>query len=444
MTSLRRRIRNPWPLLVALVVLALVLVEVGRLLWASSTVYDAAKAAVRYTVTGQANTEKYPFDCSLECSRDEDSWWAARDASRLPSIRDVVQDKVNQLPTARTSDAGGTDSLKIVICSNRPGFAYDARSGLCKPYDDPGGPGDTVTVGVTYNYPVGSLLGMPISVVPLQATYSGMNEAYRTAKVINISQIGGGSDSADSSTTRVALPQGASAEQVSQARKIVMNGSLRLQVAAIDDAVAQIAKLTQEVGGYIASSDTSGDGENRSGKVQIRIPADQFTDVVARLKKLALKVMHEAITGEDVTEQYVDLESRLSALQTALNRTKELLGKAQNVDEALKVHQGMSSLETQIEQITGQLKYLSNRVQFSTISVDLVTEHAAPPVVETWHPGATVENAVRFLGALGRLAVDVLIWGLIVGIPAALIMLVVRQIIRRVRQRPVPSAGGTD
>jgi Flp pilus assembly protein TadG len=405
MTSLRHRIGNPWPLLVSLAVLALVLVEVGRLLWASYTVNDAAKTAVRYAVTGQYDSRKYSVNCPFPCSTDED-YSAARDVVRLPSIQDVVQDKVSQLPAARTSDAGGTDSLKIVICSNRPGFTYDARSGQCRPYDDPGGPGDTVTVGVTYNYPVGSFLGVPLGVVPLQATYSGMNEAYRSAKVINISQLGSGSDTSGNSTARVSSPQGASAEQVSQDRKIVMNGSLSLQVAAIDDAVAQIAKLTLEVGGYVASSETAGDGENRSGRIQIRIPADQFDVVVIRLKTLAVKVIKETTTGEDVTEQYVDLESRLSALQAALSRTKELLSKTQNVDEALKVYDGMSRLEPQIEQITGQLKYLSNRIQFSTSTV--------------------------------------VIWSLIVGIPVALIVLAVRQVIRRVRRRPIPSAGGAD
>ena len=155
-----------------------------------------------------------------------------------------------------------------------------------------------------------------------------------------------------------------------------------------------------------------------------------------RLKGLAVEVIRESAVGEDVTEEYVDLEGRLKGVQATAARTEALLEKAEKVDEALKVNTELGRLQEQIEQVTGRMEYLENRAAYSTINVTLspvVTPTPTPTPAPGWLPGATVERAVGFWGAAIRFLVDVLIWVVVVGLPLGLLIWFVTRAVRRAR-----------
>jgi hypothetical protein len=217
---------------------------------------------------------------------------------------------------------------------------------------------------------------------------------------------------------------------------IILNADLQLVVADPDASLAQASDLAAEAGGYVVKSESWSDGRFRFAKAEIRIPAIQFREVVDRLKAMSIRVERENITGQDVTEEYIDLDSRLKGLRATADQLRGLLAEAKTVDEALHVSIELGRIEEQIEQVVGRQQYLENRVAFSTITVNLDPERpAVTPTPVMWQPNVTAERAVDFLGASARLTGDVLIWGVIVGVPFALIVFGASRLIRRARRR---------
>ena len=160
------------------------------------------------------------------------------------------------------------------------------------------------------------------------------------------------------------------------------------------------------------------------------VPVDQFENAILRLRGLSLRVLDENATGQDVTDQYVDLQSQMTNLEATRDRIKGFLDQAKTVDEALLINQQLSDVEAQIEQIKGKMNYFSNRSAFSTITIDL--EPDLPTVVMTptptptptpiqplgpWDPGKTTQNATNALVSIYRVIIEFLIWIFVVVVP---------------------------
>ncbi len=215
---------------------------------------------------------------------------------------------------------------------------------------------------------------------------------------------------------------------------IVKNGNVRLLVKNPDVALDGITQIVSDVQGYIVSSrvwfqDYYGTSY-KYATLTLGVPVDQFENTLLRLRNLSMKVLDENDSGEDVTDQYVDLQSQLTNLEATRDRIKGFLDQAKNVDEALQINQQLSDVEAQIEQIKGKMNYLSNRSAFSTITVSI--EPDLPKIVETptptptpipvqplspWDPGKTTQQASRTLISAYRVIIDMLIWIFLVFIP---------------------------
>ena len=214
-------------------------------------------------------------------------------------------------------------------------------------------------------------------------------------------------------------------------------------VADADASLAQATAITLEADGYVVKSEAWSDNNLRHAKTEIRLPAVKFQAVVDRLKQLAIRVAHESATGQDVTEEYVDLDGRLKGLQATADRLQGLLAKAQTTDDALHVSTELGKIQEQIEQVTGRTTYLKNHDEFSTITLALDPEQPLPtptpsPTPTAWQPNVTAERAVNFLGTSARFAGDILIWGMIVLIPIGAMVWVAIRLIRRVRAAKQP------
>lgn len=434
------RVRRPWLVAAVLVVLALIPVEVMRLITAQLTIDQAAREAVRYAVTGVFD----PTHCT-DCDQCDSSnvlpqgqREALEDAARLATIYDIAH-------AALGVEAAAT--ARVVVCSGRLDatghalYTYDSSTGQCLPHDDAGGPGDKVVVNVGADYPVGSWLGASVGTIPLHSNNEMIVERYRTVRIQGLPPTitAAQSDAATSpasgavfaNTYQTSAPEPAAA-QVGREQMIVMNGDLQLRVAEADQSLAQVKSIATEAGGYVAKSEAWSDGATRSARAELRIPAAQFQLAMDQLKELAVEVIHESAVGEDVTEEYVDLEGRLKGVQATAARTEALLEKAEKVDEALKVNTELGRLQEQIEQITGRMEYLKNRAAYSTINVTL-NPIATPTPTPGWLPGATVERAVGFWGIALRFLADVLIWIVVVGLPLGLVAWLITRAMRRAR-----------
>jgi hypothetical protein len=214
---------------------------------------------------------------------------------------------------------------------------------------------------------------------------------------------------------------------------IIKNADVRLQVEDTDVAIDRATQAIGDLGGYIISSrvwyqdyyDGVDTKNYKYATISIGIPVDQFERILTRLRGLSVKVLDETASGEDVTNQFVDLQSQVTNLEATRDRIKSFLEQAQTVDEALRINQELSNVESQIESLKGQMNYLQDRSAFSTITVNfepVLPEFKGPPTPTplAWDPGETFGSATETLTSAYQGIIELLIWIFVVFLPITL------------------------
>ena len=206
-------------------------------------------------------------------------------------------------------------------------------------------------------------------------------------------------------------------------RLIIRSGDLSIVVEDSEASAQAIAEMAAGLDGWLVESDLYESNGVKRGSVTIRIPAEQFDAALANIKSLALEVRTETTSSQDVTEEFVDLESRLVNLEATADRVRAFLDEARNVEEALEVNRELSRLESEIEVIKGRMKYLSQSAAFSVLTVTLIPDELSQPLeIGGWRPDGVAKDAIEALvSALQGLA-NVLIWGGIFCLPLALLV----------------------
>jgi hypothetical protein len=234
---------------------------------------------------------------------------------------------------------------------------------------------------------------------------------------------------------------------------IIKNADMRLQVEDTDVAIDRVTQTVGDMGGYIISSRTWVQNYEKYNlkyaSITMGLPVGQFERALNRLRELSIEVLDETASGEDVTDQFVDLESQLANLEATRERIKTFLDDAKTVDEALRINQQLSEIERQIEQIKGQINYLQDRSAFSTITVnlepklpELVSTPTPTPTPVTWKPGDTFDDATRTLTRAYQGIVEFLIWFFVVIVPIVLPpVLLIWLLLRLLRRKPPKPQG---
>lgn len=145
-------------------------------------------------------------------------------------------------------------------------------------------------------------------------------------------------------------------------QKITYTAHINLEVKNPDTAAAQISALTKLAGGYVESISNE--------YAVIKVPAKGLTSAIAEIEKLG-KIKHKNITASDISAEYYDVVTRLDNLEKARTRYLELLGKAQTVEEMLKVERELERVNTEMELIKTRLNYMNNSVHYSTITIQI-------------------------------------------------------------------------
>ena len=231
---------------------------------------------------------------------------------------------------------------------------------------------------------------------------------------------------------------GPTAAEVDQ--KIIKDGSLQLTVRDVGDTLAKITAMAAGRGGYVQNSSASEreDGTHY-GQIAVRVPAKDFDQAMAEIKTYALVVKNETATGQDVTEQYTDLEAQLRNAQAQEKTYLAVLDKAKTVEDILKVQQYLSQVRGTIESLQGRIQYLTNVTSYSTISVYLEEEPVIKVPTKEFRPLTELKAAVQALiDSLQKLAVSA-IWAVVLGggllLPFVLLVLLVVWIVLRVLRR---------
>ena len=153
-----------------------------------------------------------------------------------------------------------------------------------------------------------------------------------------------------------------------QNRIIVHTGRMSLVVDDVADALSQITDVSIDLGGWVVGSNRV---SQHSGSIAIRVPAGSLQDAFNRIEVLALEVESREITSQDVTDEYVDIESRLVSLRATRDRLLSFLEQSGTIEDALLVEKELSALEERIEGMQGRINYLSQTSAFSLIEVNL-------------------------------------------------------------------------
>jgi hypothetical protein len=210
-------------------------------------------------------------------------------------------------------------------------------------------------------------------------------------------------------------------------RMIVRTASLSIVVEDTDEALGTIEGLATSLNGYVSNLRTWRLDDQMAATVTLRIPAESFDQARERIKDLATEVESEDVSGQDVTEEYVDLDARLRNLEVEEGELLELLASAQethkDAESILAIYREITNVRQQIEQLKGRMQYLESASALATLTISITPEEEEEPVVEPgWEPVRQIRDALRTLvNALQALA-DVLIWVVLFFLPLAAIL----------------------
>ncbi len=154
-------------------------------------------------------------------------------------------------------------------------------------------------------------------------------------------------------------------------RMIVRTGEMSLMVADVSIAIKRIAGFAESYDGYVVSSNSWREGDRLVGNIAIRVDAERFDDAIRALRQLAVEVIQESTSSKDVTEEYIDLEAKLSILEVTEVKLKQLMEEAKTVEESLDVNRELYRIQSEIEQTKGRMQYLEQTSSMSLIQVRL-------------------------------------------------------------------------
>lgn len=181
-------------------------------------------------------------------------------------------------------------------------------------------------------------------------------------------------------------------------RKIIKDAELSIEVPSPADAQRAVASIAESHGGFVVASETkqteNAEPAKRTLEVKLvaRVPAAQFNPTVEAIAKLATNVVHNSVSGKDVTEEFIDLEARIRTQRALELQFLQIMKQTGEIADALEVQREIAAVRTEIEKLEGRKRFLENRASLSTITVTIKTPVVI--VVSTSGFGRNLREAV--------------------------------------------------
>lgn len=167
---------------------------------------------------------------------------------------------------------------------------------------------------------------------------------------------------------------------VVQERKIIKNGEFTLEAAVPEETQRAISAIVESKGGFVIESQQSSSDLSSATRdtvtMKVRVPAEKFGETLDEIRKTAGRVVVETAKGQDVTEEFVDIEARLKAKKLLEEQMMEIMKRANSVADALNVQKELGTVRADIEQIEGRKHFLENQASLSTINIRIQTPAA--------------------------------------------------------------------
>lgn len=184
-----------------------------------------------------------------------------------------------------------------------------------------------------------------------------------------------GFDPGVASASAPAMGGGVQKQQAVAGRMLVWTAQMGIEVEDLNVAAAQLDSQMADLGGYV---EERGDYGSQRRRFVFRVPSAAFETALNTLEQ-AGEVRSREVKGVDVTEQYVDLETRLANNRALRDRLRELLAKAREVKDILLIETELNRLQSEIDSMEARLRLLGDQVQLATLTVDLYQKQAAKP-----------------------------------------------------------------
>lgn len=191
---------------------------------------------------------------------------------------------------------------------------------------------------------------------------------------------------------------------VAASRMVIRRAELHLSADSPETLIATASRLAERVGGYVSASTTSAVGDRiQQVDATLRVPSDRFEAVLDNLRGQG-ELLHQSLSGEDVTDQHTDLSARLRSKRALEERLLAILGKVNTVEDALKVEAELTEVRTEIERLDGTKQNLEKQVAMATIQLSV-----SSPVIDNPADAESVASRLdRALDDAGRAFIFVL------------------------------------
>ncbi|MFA6532912.1 MAG: DUF4349 domain-containing protein [Patescibacteria group bacterium] len=215
-------------------------------------------------------------------------------------------------------------------------------------------------------------------------------------------------------------------------RLVIQDSYLSLQVLKVNEVQKAIIKKAEELGGYMVSSLVTDPSDVASAAVIVRIPAKKLESALEYYRSLSLKVVSENLQGQDVTDQYVDLDTQLKTYEKTKAKLEDLFNNATIVQDILQIQMEIINVQASIDSIKGQQDYLVKNAAMAKITVYLSTDELALPYAPSgsWRPGVIFKQAARAVAVvilgIGTLIIWIAVFS-VIWVPVLLITLYIRR-----------------
>jgi len=213
--------------------------------------------------------------------------------------------------------------------------------------------------------------------------------------------------------------------------KIIRNAELDLETDSPESAQQNITSIAESKGGFVVESQQSSSDVKSSTRdivtMTVRVPAERFGETLDEIRKASQRVVTETVKGQDVTEEFIDIEAQLKAKKALETQFMEIMKRANTVEDALNVQSQLADVRGEIERIEGRKRFLENQSSLSTIKIRLQTprvfaaasEGFSDRLADSFASGFDV--ALNFVLALVTFVIALLPAALLFGLPGFLL-----------------------
>ncbi len=177
-------------------------------------------------------------------------------------------------------------------------------------------------------------------------------------------------------------------------RKIIRNADLELEAAAPAEAQTRITSIAESNGGFVIESNQSSSDVKTTTRdtvsMTIRVPAEKFNESLDAIRKTATRTIAETVKGQDVTEEFIDIEARLKSQKALEAQFLEIMKRSNSVAEALSIQREIADVRGEIEKVEGRKQFLQNQSSLSTIKIKIQS------------PAAFAANSSGFFYQIGQ------------------------------------------